>query len=259
MADSAAFALHRPEFGEPLRRGDAKIARLMAERGQPRRFSAGQMIVRGGEPHDTVYRLRSGWVSRIRTLSDGRSQVIAVFLPGDLFAVKSMYMQVHPDAIVASSQVEVDAVDRQVLHEACVADPDIWTRAMQQVLEDERRLHNYVVLLGAGAARERLAALLIDLRGRLVLSGVLEPSATSFATPFTQEDLGSQAGLSTIHVNRVLKDLREGEVATVRRGQVRIHDLHALWKIALPLLDPFQRSDPAFGAGPARAPRFATA
>lgn len=246
MGDSSAFGLHRPEFAEPLARGEAAIVRLMQDQGEALTFTAGEMIVTGGQTHERVYRLTEGWVSRVRTLPDGRAQGIVVFLPGDLFAVKALYFTRQPDAILASSKARAQAIGYEALGAAAKADPEIALRLLWQLMEDERRLHNHVVMLGAGSARERMAALLLDLRGRLVLSGGLSPQAQRFTTPFTQEELGDMVGLSTIHVNRVLRELREAGLATVRRGRVQIDDPEGLAKLSAPMFDVFQRTHPAF-------------
>jgi hypothetical protein len=68
---SARFALHRPEFLEALMRGEEKIAAIT--QGGTFKLGAGATLIQGGA----------------RTLADGRNQFILIFLPGDLFAVKS--------------------------------------------------------------------------------------------------------------------------------------------------------------------------
>src|SRR5882762_6494768 len=109
MMDSAKFALHRPEFLDPLMRGEEKIASIM--RGSAFELSAGAILVEGGTEHSYVYRLLSGWVCRNRLLADGRNQFILIFLPGDIFGVKSMFIIRHPDAVQAISQSVVERID----------------------------------------------------------------------------------------------------------------------------------------------------
>src|SRR4051812_23848334 len=106
--DSSGFALHRDEVSEALARGEQKIAALPGLRS--RAVKTGTILVCGGTGHDYVYRLQSGWVGRVRDLPDGRSQYILIFLPGDLFAVKSMFVSSHPDSV----QVMADAVLEQI-------------------------------------------------------------------------------------------------------------------------------------------------
>ena len=174
----------------------------------------------------------------MRGLPDGRNQFIMIFLPNDLFAVKSMFLAVHPDAMTALSDAVVERIDHRELREACDADRDVATRCTWQLIEEERRLHNWVTGLGAGSAEERMAHLLLDFHGRLVRSGQIAPEAGEYDLPMTQEQLGDHLGISTVHVNRVLKGLRENGIATMRARRVRIGDMPALARIAFPAAGP---------------------
>jgi CRP/FNR family transcriptional regulator, anaerobic regulatory protein len=247
MMDPAKFALHRPEFLDPLMRGEEKIASLM--RGSAFKLSAGATLVEGGTEHSYVYRLLSGWVCRTRLLADGRNQFILIFLPGDLFAVKSMFVTRHTDSVQAISNVVAERVHYRTLHDAYVRDSDIATRCSWQVMEEERRLHSWVVGLGQGSAEERLALLLMDFRGRLISAGELDISSLVYEMPLTQGQLADHLGITAVHVNRVLKEFRDSGVVTVRDGQVRIADLDSLAQRAAPLLDAYERTDAAYVGG----------
>jgi CRP/FNR family transcriptional regulator len=244
MSDSARFALHRPEFLDALVRGEDKIAALMKESSST--FAAGTTLIEGNTEHMFVYRLLQGWACRTRLLADGRNQFILIFLPGDLFAVKSMFVTRHPDAVQAISQIVVERIHYRDLHGAYVKDSDVATRCMWQVMEEERRLHSWVVGLGQGSAEERLALLLLDFRGRLVLSGVAEPESLTYKMPLTQGQLADHLGITAVHVNRVLKAFRACGIVTVRDGHVIITDLDALVRRASPLLDPHERVMPEY-------------
>src|ERR1700690_2516440 len=98
MSDSARFALHRPEFLGALMRGEDKIAALGRESSIT--VPARATLVQANTDHQFVYRLLNGWAGRTRLLPDGRNQFILIFLPGDLFAVKSMFVTHQPDSVV---------------------------------------------------------------------------------------------------------------------------------------------------------------
>ena len=83
------FPLHRPELLGALQRGEAVLTRAMAP--NARTFKPGEKIIGEGEPHGFVYWLRTGWVARTRRLPDERNQIIAIFLPGDFFGVKTSF------------------------------------------------------------------------------------------------------------------------------------------------------------------------
>jgi CRP-like cAMP-binding protein len=239
------FPLHRPELLETLRRGDRLLTEAMSQ--DRKRFRKGDEIIRAGERSDTIYRLEAGWVCRSRVLDDGRRSIILVFLPGDLFGVKSMLLTEQPDALVAFSNVTALATKHDRLHELFAAEPSVALRVAFQLGEDERRLHNYLIALGRGNAEERIATMLLELHGRLLLAGIAQNGA--FQMPLTQQEIGDFTGLTVVHVNRVLRRLRENGLASVGRRTVEIHDLPKLHRVALPILDAFERTRPEFGGG----------
>jgi CRP/FNR family transcriptional regulator len=245
LPSAERFALHRPELLPALQRGERKIIQLMSNDRRP--LPGGRTLVEGDAEHPYVYRLAQGWAARVRTLPDGRSQYILIFLPGDLFAVKSMYVNRHPDSIVTLSDAVVEQIDHRKLREASENDPDIAMRCTWQVVEEERRLHSWVVSLGRGSAEERLALLVTELHGRLVVSGAIPRDAREFYLPMTQSQLGDYLGLSAVHINRVLKAIRDNGIATFRNQRMVIHDLDALGRMADPLRDFYERTNPAFG------------
>lgn len=227
--------LHRPELTETLALGDAAFDALVAD--QPRVFPAGATVMGQGRDHEYVYRLRSGWVARVRQLPDGRAQYLMVFLPGDIFGVKCMFVVHQPDAVVALSDAVVERVEQHRLKAAFDANADLATRCTWQIVEEERRLHNWVVSLGQGSAEERIAYVILEFSMRLAGAEPGSTGLTEFAMPLTQEQLGSVLGLTSVHVNRVLRRLRQDAIVSVRNRVVRIENPAALERIARPLQD----------------------
>lgn len=244
MADSSNFALHRPELSQALVRGEEKIRRLMER--DVLELADDTLLIEADKPHDYVYRMRHGWAGRVRTLTDGRAQYIIIFLPGDLFAVKSMFVTRHPDAVQLLSRSFVERIPYRELHEAYQSDPDIALRCTWQIVEEERRLHTWVVSLGQGSAEERLAMLFSEMRGRLILSGSIARDAQSFQLPLTQQQLADHLGITAVHVNRVLKVFRDAGVIELKSRMLTILDPEALGDIARPLQDIHDRNTPPF-------------
>lgn len=244
MADSSNFALHRPELSKPLVRGEEAIKRLMSR--DVLELADDTILIEAGQPHDYVYRMRHGWAGRVRTLADGRAQYIIIFLPGDLFAVKSMFVSRHPDAVQLLSRSVVERIGYRELQEAYGSDPDIALRCTWQIVEEERRLHNWVVGLGVGSAEERVAMLFSEIRGRLALSGAIARDAMTFQLPLTQEQLADHLGISAVHVNRVLKVFRDAGVIELKSKMLSILDPEALADLARPLQDTYERNTAAF-------------
>ena len=138
-----------------------------------------------------------------------------VFLPGDLMGIKSMLLQRQPDTIECLTDARVRTIDYQRLLDLTAQDHATSVRVMFQLAEDERRLHNWVTALGRGMADERIATLLLDLHGRLHRAGLA--NGGGFYMPMTQQEIADHLGLTLVHVNRVLRRLREAGIVTVQR------------------------------------------
>jgi CRP/FNR family transcriptional regulator, anaerobic regulatory protein len=238
------FGLHRPELSASLARGDAKLLERMASTAEM--LPAGRVLIRSDTPHDYIYRLRSGWACRSRATNDGREQLILIFLPGDLFAVKSMIVPLHVDSVRILSDAVVERIHREDLLRLCAEDVDISHRCLMQVVEEERRLHSSVFGLGQGSAEERMARFLTEVRGRLIAASEMSRAEHNFPVPLTQEQLGDLLGITGVHVNRVLKVFRTREIATLREGQAYITNFQELGRLAAPLLDAYERTAPSY-------------
>jgi CRP/FNR family transcriptional regulator len=237
---SNAYALHRPEVATALERGDKAIDALMDA--NTLRIGAREELAVQGDGLAHVYRLIEGWCARVRTLPDARVQIIAVYVPGDLLALKAMFLAEQPDSIYALSPATVALVDQARLRDAMLSNPDIAVRVAFQMTDEERRLHNRVVRLGQGNAAERVAAMLVVFRGRLVRAGMLDPKARHYRLPMTQVQISEFLGLTPVHVNRVFRRLREEKLATIGSGEVRFVDYEALARLASPVLEPYERT-----------------
>ena len=190
--------------------------------------------------------METGWAARTRIIEDGRRQIIAVFLPGDLMGVKSMLLERQADTIECLTDVSVRAIDYKRLLELSAAHHAVALRIMFQLGEDERRLHNWITALGRGNAEERIATLLLDLRGRLLHAGAIQ--GVAFHLAMTQQEIADHLGLTIVHVNRVLRRLREAGIFTLKgRRMATIDDLNRLADLAAPLQDIYERAAPEFG------------
>src|SRR3954447_4679624 len=174
------YPLHRPELRDLLIEGEATIRQEMRPPSRPRE---GEVLIRTGEESRAVYLLEQGWVARTRPIEDGRRQIIVVFLPGDLMGIKSMLLERQPDTIECLTDARVRTIDHQRLLDLVAHDHAASMRIMFQLAEDERRLHNWVAALGKGNAEERIATLLLDLRGRLYQAG--STNGAAFEMPMT--------------------------------------------------------------------------
>ena len=235
------FPSPRPELTAKLAEGDKILDAAMT--GTEKVVPVGDVLVRQGEPHGILYRLVAGKVARIRAIEDGRRQIICIFSPGDLLAVKAMMLDRQPDNIEVLSRATVSALEYSKGLALAGEHPNVGLRYMWQLAEDERRLHNSVTLLGRGTALERVSTVLVDLQARLGLLG-----GDNAPIHIRQQDLADYVGLTLVHVNRTLRCLREQGAVDTQTGGIFVRDLAALHKHAAPMLDIFERETAVFGA-----------
>jgi CRP-like cAMP-binding protein len=156
-------------------------------------------------------------------------------LPGDLIGLRSALIPRQADTVEALTAASVDSLDPAQFRELARTNPAIALRAMYQFAEDERRLDNWVTVLGQGKHAERIALMLLELRLRLHGLGLM-----LFSLPLTQRDIAYHVGLHVVHVNRAIGQLREQGLLALANGQVVIQDLAGLERIARPMLDAFE-------------------
>ncbi len=236
------FPSPRVELEAKLAEGDTIIDAAMT--GTDKVIAAGHVLVREGKSHGILYRLVSGRVARIRSIEDGRRQIICIFAPGDLLAVKAMMLDRQPDNVEALSRATIRVLDYDKGLALASEHPNVGLRYMWQLAEDERRLLNSVILLGRGTAIERISAALLDLKARVLLANGNSPIT------IRQQDLADYVGLTLVHVNRTLRCLREQGAVDTQTGGIYVRDSAALHRHAAPMLDIFERETPVFGAPP---------
>ncbi|HEY4030505.1 MAG TPA: Crp/Fnr family transcriptional regulator [Caulobacteraceae bacterium] len=167
--------------------------------------------------------LLTGWAARMRWLSDGRRQIMGFILPGEAIGV---CLRPHPMALAATvaltSLITVDAAPvLEAMHHPNQA-PGLVEALRVASAMDEAMLLDQVVRLGRQTAFERICHLLLELRDRLGDVGLVHNG--SFPLPLTQEVMADATGLSVVHVNRILQQLRRKKLLDLRAGHATLLD-----------------------------------
>jgi CRP/FNR family transcriptional regulator, anaerobic regulatory protein len=225
-------SLQRSELSGALRRGEIALQQAM---GGIRFHARRATILRPGETQDTIYRLRSGWVCRSRTLADGRRQILGVSVPGDLLGLTTILSPPSLDSLTCLTRISVNVVSQAHLWELAAGNPDLALFLLFRSTVARRRQDNWLVGLGQCTAEELLAAMLLDTRERLRVRGLLGKGA--FLLPLTQQDIGDYLGLTPVHVNRVLARLRRSGTVAMRRREILLRDIGALERKANAMAD----------------------
>jgi CRP-like cAMP-binding protein len=161
----------------------------------------------------------SGWACEMRVLSDSRRQIFSFLLPGDVLISRPTRQQ-HVCAQVALTKLEC-ADAGEALQNLPESDrPALWDAMIAAQTLNQDRKYDHMVRLGQYSAPRRVADLLLELHERLAAIGLV--SGERFRLPLTQEHLADALGLSIVHVNRTLRELRAQRLLDVRFGCVTI-------------------------------------
>jgi CRP-like cAMP-binding protein len=174
--------------------------------------------------------LQSGWANCYKLVPSGGRQIISFPLPGDFMGLRSVLLRTSDHSFASLTDAVISDVSRQRIIEIFHEFPRLGTAILWAASRDEAMMVEHLVNIGRRSAIERLAHLFLELGQRLQMAGLV--SSTEFACPLNQYVLADALGLTAIHVNRILRQLRERGLITVRSHQVTIHDLDGLRALA---------------------------
>lgn len=193
-------------------------------------YRAGKTIVRSGETLTHSALLTVGLVARYKDLSDGQRQIMEVHVPGDFLDLHGFLLKKLDHDIGAITGATIAWVPHETLRRISEEEPHLTRLLWLSTLMDSAIQRERILSVGRRPARARVAHLLCELYLRFDLVGMADGS--SYALPFTQIDLGDATGLTSVHVNRMLRELREEGLLTFRGGRVTIHDWERLQRVA---------------------------
>ena len=152
------------------------------------------------EPAEYVYQVLSGAVRTYKLLSDGRRQIGAFHLPGDVFGLEiGPNRRLTAEAILDTS---VRLIKRHSLEQAATTDVDVARKLWSMTASDLQHAENHMLLLGRKTAMERVAAFLLEMDRRL-------SAAAMMALPMCRRDIGDYLGLTLETVSRALSELHD--------------------------------------------------
>ncbi len=190
----------------------------------------GHQLVHEGEPEQRVFVLQAGWACSYKDLPGGERQIISFPIAGDCVGLRSVLLRTADHSFEALTDSVVSPVDASRMLQIFTDFPRLGTAILWAASRDEAMVVEHLVSVGRRSAIERTAHFFMELAERLNLVGLA--TEAEFACPLSQYVLADALGLSAIHVNRVLRQLRERELLTVQQGKVTIHDLNGLRKLS---------------------------
>ena len=204
--------------------------RLAEVRSAPVKVDRGKELFREGQNGHQIFIIEAGWASSYKDLSDGSRQIINFPIPGDCVGLRSVLLHASDHAFSVLTDATLTTINATRMKQLFEDFPGIRAGFLWSAARDEAMAVEHLVGVGRRSAIERTAHFFMELADRLMLVGLA--TETQFKCPLTQYVLADALGLSPIHVNRVLRDLRERKLLSLKSGTVTILDLQGLLKLA---------------------------
>ena len=189
-------------------------------------FKPDQDIVRIGDRPSQSCLLLQGFTCVYKITTEGKRQIVAFHVPGDIPDLQSLHLKVMDNSVATVSSCTLGFIPHEALHDICNRYPRIAAALWRETLVDAAIFREWMTGIGRREAYHRMAHLLCELRVRLAMMGLVEDE--TFDLPITQTELADAIGASTVHVNRVLQELRADGLIRSRGTQVQILDWERL-------------------------------
>lgn len=193
-------------------------------------YRADQPIVRDGEQPTECCLIAEGFCIRSKTIANGSRQILSINIPGEIPDLQSLYLAVMDHDLTTLDECKLAFVSHAALRELFRRRPTLAEIFWRDTLIDAAAFREWIVNVGQRPAPARLAHLLIELRERLKPIGYAPLGG--FALPMTQEQIGEAIGITSVHANRVIRQLRGDGIIELYRGRVTILDEARLLELA---------------------------
>lgn len=184
----------------------------------------GSDILRLGDCPNYVYVIESGWAARYSIRRNGTRRITGFMLPGDFCGIHAVTAEPMEHAITTLTECEVARVQASIVEEAVAVSPAIGKALWRAKLTDEAILRMW--LLNSQDAETALAHLICELHARVDVIGAVHDDR--FLVPVIQEQIGDALGMSAVHVNRMMKQLRLSGLVRFEGHEIIIPDIVAL-------------------------------
>lgn len=189
----------------------------------------GRALIEEGEPVTHIRVLCKGWAMRCRRLDDNRRQILDFALPGDLVGMHLDGLGASICDVVALTPTEVGEVDVAALDRVAVHNRGVASGLVKYLSRQLTQANDQVLRLGRMTAYERVCNLFLDVYSRQRHAARIDGTVDF---PITQTVVADLLGLSVVHVNRQVMQLRREGLVSLSRRQLTIHDEHRLRKVA---------------------------
>ncbi len=206
------------------------IDALRGLRLRQRLVPAKTLIFREDEPVEEFYTLFDGWGFRYKLLADGRRQILSFLLPGDPLTLGVLTVKALSYSVQTLTVARLCVFDREETAAFIQSESELRQRYQRLSVHEIAGTYERLADLGRRSAKERMARLILDIHARLNANGVMQGNTFDF--PLRQEHVADALGLTTIHVSRTLRALREEGLVAYHANAMQILDYQNLVAIS---------------------------
>jgi CRP-like cAMP-binding protein len=179
-----------------------------------------QDIVREGSRPSACCLLIEGFACRYKLTDEGKRQIFSFHTPGDIPDLQSLHLKVMDHSLKTITPCKLAFIPHENVHELTRQCPQVADVLWRDTLVDAAIFREWMLGIGRRSAYARIAHLLCEVFTRLRAVGLTDGFECAF--PITQHEIGDALGLSTVHVNRSVQELRADGLIEMRRGRLII-------------------------------------
>lgn len=193
-------------------------------------LNARQDIVRDGDQPTHCCLVLEGWACRYKLLRQGKRQIMSFHIPGDIPDLQSLHVRTMDHSLATLTKAIVAFIPHESLRELTARHPGLAAAFWRDTLIDSGIFREWLVSMGRRSAFEHVAHLFCELYLKLQAVGL----AGNFRCPLpmTQTDLADALGLTPVHINRVLKEMRGQTLITLRSNALVIEAWDELLRVS---------------------------
>lgn len=187
-------------------------------------------MIREGDRPDQSCVILEGWLCRYRIIASGRRQILSLHVPGDVPDLMGLHLAVMDHTLSALTPAVIGCIPYRRIDELIATYPRLAAALWRETLIDAAQFRGWMVGLGRREALSRIAHLICEMYLRMQVIGLTD--GFSFRFPVKQVDLADATGLSDVHVNRTLQELRRRGLLSLAKGDLTILDWEQLKSVA---------------------------
>ena len=195
-----------------------------------RQYPAETPVVRDGERATDCCLIADGFCARSKTIPSGKRQILSIHIPGEIPDLMSLFLHVMDHDLSTLTPCTLGFIKHETLRDLHHRSPSVAEMFWRDTLINSAMFREWIVNVGQRPAPARLAHVMIELRERLRVIERLD--GNSFEMPLTQEQIGEALGITAVHANRVIKQLRQEGIVELHRGRVTVLDERKFLELA---------------------------